>query len=60
MKREKLIVLNYETTTVDIYDVSPEADVDEEYVQNLGFNTNMCSWMVGDDMEIVHHKGILM
>ena len=31
----------------------------EEYIKNLGYNTDECSWMFGEDINIFKHKGIL-
>lgn len=56
---EKLVILDYVIPSVHIYDVDSDADVDEEYIENLGFNTNSCSWMFGEEMEIIYHKEVL-
>ena len=54
---EKLVILDFNDASVHFYDVDSEADVDEEYISNLGFHT--CLWMFGDEMEIIHHKEVL-
>ena len=56
---EKLVVLDYTNATVDFYDVDSEADIDESYIESLGHNTNCCSWMFGENIEITFHKEIL-
>ena len=56
---EKLVILDYVVPSVHIYDIDSEADIDEEYIENLGFNTDSCSWMFGEDVEIIHHKEVL-
>ena len=56
---EKLIILDYTNAAVDIYNVDSEADVDETYLNNLGYSPDCCSWMICEDMEITYHKGIL-
>ena len=56
---EKLVILDYVVPSVHIYDVDPDAEIDESYIENLGFNTNSCSWMFGDDMDITFHKEVL-
>ena len=56
---EKLIILDYVVPTVHIWDIDSDADIDETYIENLGFNTNSCHWMFGDEMEIIHHKEVL-
>ena len=39
-----------------IYEI---ADQLEDYITKLGFNTNSCSWMFAEDIEVFKHKGIL-
>lgn len=56
---EKLVILDYTNATVDFYDVEPDVDIDESYIEELGFNTNNCSWMFGDNMEITFNKEVL-
>ena len=56
---EKLIILDYTNATVDLYDVESDANIDESYIEELGFNTNNCYWMFGENMEITFHKEVL-
>lgn len=56
---EKLIILDYTTAIVDVYDVDSEADINETYLHNLGYNTNNCEWMFSENIEITFHKGVL-
>ena len=58
---EKLVILDYTKATIDFYDIDIDSDViiDEEYISNLGYNINNCSWMVGYNMEITYHKEVL-
>ena len=56
---EKLIILDYVVPTVHIYDVALDVEIDESYIEDLGINTNCASWMLGEDIEIIHHKGVL-
>ena len=56
---EKLVVLDYVVPSVHIYDVDSDAEIDESYIENLGFNTNSCHWMFGEDMDITFHKEVL-
>jgi hypothetical protein len=56
---EKLVILDYVVPSVHIYDIDSDADIDESYINNLGFSTSCCNWMFGEDIEIIHHKGIL-
>lgn len=56
---EKLVIMDYVVPAVHIYDVDADAHIDEEYIENLGFNTNCCNWMFGEEMEITYHKELL-
>lgn len=56
---EKLVIIDYSDISVNIYDIDSEADIDEEYIHNLGYNPGNCSWMFGEGMEITYHKEIL-
>lgn len=55
---ERLVVLDYETSTIHVYGLDRETTIDEEYISNLGFNPINCNWMAGK-IEVVKHKGIL-
>lgn len=55
----KLIILNFTTCSVDIYDVDSDADIDEEYISRLGYSINSIEWMIGEGMSIHYHKGVL-
>lgn len=56
---KELIVLDYSNMTVHFFNVDSSIKIDEEYVYNLGFHTSNCSWMFGEDIEIIRHKGLL-
>ena len=56
---EQLVILDYNTLTVNIYNVDSEANIDEEYISNLGYHASECSWMVGQNIDIIKHRGIL-
>lgn len=58
---ERLVILNFASGDVDIYKVSPEADIDEDYLaQKLGLHTDECSWMFcQDEVNIEYHDEIL-
>ena len=45
-----------------IYFTYPEKEVEinEEYVTNLGFNSDEICWMYGEEIDIFEHNGILM
>ena len=43
--KEQLVVMNYVTGDVDIYNVDSDANIDEEYLSKLGYRTCDCHWM---------------
>ena len=55
---ERLVIFDYNTSTIHIYDIEKEEPVTEEYISELGFNLDECYWMAGD-IEFVKHKEIL-
>lgn len=57
---EELVILDYSTSTVHFYKVDSNADIDEEYIERLGYNTGCCSWMFGEEIDIFKHKGVLL
>lgn len=57
---EELVILNYNTSEAHIYNVSPDVNIDEDYIKNtLGFNPDECSWMFGTNISITKHSNIL-
>ena len=56
---EDLVILDYNNSTLHFYKVDNDANIDENYIEKLGFNTNECSWMFAEDIGIIKHKGIL-
>lgn len=56
---EQLAILDFNTQEIHIYFCDPEADINEEYISNLGYHTSECSWMFGENISIHHHKEIL-
>lgn len=56
---EKLVILDYTNATVHFYDVDSEANIDESYIDGLGFEPNNCLWMFAEQMEIIFHKEVL-
>lgn len=55
---EKLIVLDYCTSTVHVHNIDRNEPVTEEYLESLGYSSGDCNWMAGD-IEFTYHKGIL-
>lgn len=58
---EKLVILEFlvQDVAIHIYDIKPEADVDEDYIRKLGFNPDYCSWYFGCNAEVINHKEVL-
>lgn len=57
---EKLVVLDYSTCTLHVYNIKTEKPISDEYIVNLGYNPDDCYWMIGDVEILYHnHKGIL-
>lgn len=56
---EKLAIIDYSTASIHIYDIDPEIDIDESYIESLGFNIDECYWMFGETINIIHHKELL-
>lgn len=56
---KKLVILEYSTGAVHIYDVAPQTSIDEEYISNLGYRVSDCSWMISNQLGIFHHQDIL-
>lgn len=55
----KLVIFEYSTQKVHIYNIDLSVIVDEDYIRNLGFHISECQWMSGEDIEIIRHSGIL-
>ena len=56
---EDLVIIDYSTLSVHFYKVDKDTNINDDYIEKLGFNTNECSWMFAEDIEIIKHKGIL-
>jgi len=56
---EQLIILDFTTAEVDIYNVEYDYEPDmDELLDSLGHNANNCQWMFGD-FNITFHKEVL-
>ena len=55
---EKLIILDYTNSSVDIYNVDENANIDESYIRDLGYDSN-CLWMFSVDPLITYHEEVL-
>ena len=57
---EDLVILDFNNATVHFYKVDKDTNINDDYIEKLGFNTNECSWMFAEDIGIIKHKGILI
>ena len=56
---KQLIILDFTTAEVDIYNVEYENEPDmDELLDSLGHNANNCQWMFGN-CNITFHKKVL-
>lgn len=56
---EELVILDYSDSTVHFYKVNSNTNTDEDYIRKLGYNPDGCSWMFGEYINVVKHKGII-
>ena len=53
----KLVILDYETSSVDIYFINDLIDESDyyDYIKNLGHDPDECYWMVSSELNINIH-----
>ena len=56
---EELVIIDYNKLAVHFYKVDCDANIDENYIEKLGFIPDECSWMFAENIEVFKHKGIL-
>ena len=56
---EDLVILDFNNATVHLYKVDKDTNINDDYIEKLGFDTNECSWIFAEDVEVIKHKGIL-
>ena len=56
---EDLVILDFNNVTVHFYKVDKDTNINDDYIEKLGFNPDECSWMYAEDIDIFKHKGIL-
>ena len=56
---EKLIILDYATGTVHFYDIDPSVDINDEFIESLGFKESETLWMCVEDLTLTFHKEAL-
>ena len=56
---EELVILDYSNSSVHFYKVDNNTNINDDYIEKLGFNPDECSWMFAESIEVFKHKGIL-
>ena len=56
---EDLVILDFNNAKVHFYKVDNNTNINDDYIENLGFNINECSWMYAEDIDVFKHKGII-
>lgn len=56
---QQLVILNYTTSTIDIYNIENLVDVNDDYLSSLGYNPDECSWMWSDELKVKFHSKTL-
>lgn len=54
-----LVVLDYGMSMVHFYNVVTDVEINDEYIEELGFNLDQVSYICGD-LDVFKHKGILI
>lgn len=57
---EQLVIVDISVPVeVHIYNVDEDANINEEYIESLGFNTDYCQWAFGENIKVEFHKDTL-
>ena len=57
---EQLVIVDISCPAqVHIYNVDKDANIDEAYIESLGFNTDYCQWAFGENIDVTFHKEVL-
>ena len=56
---EDLVILDFNNATVHFYKVDKDTNINDDYIEKLGFNPDECSWMYAEDIDVFKHKGII-
>jgi hypothetical protein len=51
---KKIIILDFETAKVHIYDYNTSLD-SEDFIESLLYNSNNCQWMIVDELKLEIH-----
>ena len=55
--KEKLVVIDIEIqdVSVNVYEITDEDNVDEEFIRNLGFDPDYCHWFFSTSFNVQYH-----
>ena len=56
---EDLVILDFNNATVHFYKVDKDTNINDDYIEKLGFNPDECSWMYAEDIDVFKHKSII-
>ena len=56
---EDLVILDFNNATVHFYKVDKDTNINDDYIEKLGFNPDECSWIYAEDIDVFKHKGII-
>ena len=53
-----LIIMDYSTGKIHVYNIHAALDVTDDFIEKLGYNIDEVSWMIAENYDIEEHKGI--
>lgn len=53
-----LIIMDYSTGKIHVYNIHADLDVTNDFIEKLGYNIDEVSWMIAENYDIEEHKGI--
>ena len=57
---EQLVIVDIcNPVDVHIYNIAEGTNIDESYIEALGYDTDYCQWAFGDNINITFHTEIL-
>lgn len=57
---ETLAIMDYSIASINLYDIDEDADIDEDYIRELGYNPDECSWMFNESIQIYNNEERLL
>lgn len=57
--KEILAIMDYSTSTIHLYEIDENEDVDEDFIKKMNHNPDECSWMFGENISVYkNHREI--